>query len=96
MQRRIESQINYARQYSIGLDIRYATGSTLTHNKTRKAGPMFREKHIMTRLHLDRRTLLGAGLGVLATPGSLMAQTWPQGRTIKLVVPFPPGGATDG
>lgn len=49
----------------------------------------------MTRLKLDRRTLLAAGLGVLAAPGRLMAQTWPQGRTIKLVVPFPPGGATD-
>jgi tripartite-type tricarboxylate transporter receptor subunit TctC len=49
----------------------------------------------MTRLQLDRRAVLAAGLGILAAPENLMAQTWPQGRTIKLIVPFPPGGATD-
>jgi tripartite-type tricarboxylate transporter receptor subunit TctC len=49
----------------------------------------------MTRLFFDRRTVLAAGLGVLAAPGNLMAQAWPQGRTVRLVVPFPPGGATD-
>jgi tripartite-type tricarboxylate transporter receptor subunit TctC len=51
----------------------------------------------MSRFTLDRRTLLG-GLGAtLALPsGASQAQgTWPQGRTLKLVVPFPPAGATD-
>jgi tripartite-type tricarboxylate transporter receptor subunit TctC len=50
----------------------------------------------MTEMSIDRRTLLG-GLGAsLALPHIGFAQgAWPQGRTIKLVVPFPPAGATD-
>jgi tripartite-type tricarboxylate transporter receptor subunit TctC len=50
----------------------------------------------MTNFSLDRRALLG-GLGAsLTLPASARAQApWPQGRTLKLVVPFPPAGATD-
>lgn len=50
----------------------------------------------MTRFLFDRRAVLG-GLGAaLACPVAGVAQgTWPQGRTLKLVVPFPPAGATD-
>jgi tripartite-type tricarboxylate transporter receptor subunit TctC len=52
----------------------------------------------MTNHQIGRRTLIGAGLGATLTallPGRASAQTWPQGRLIKLVVPFPPAGATD-
>ncbi len=46
---------------------------------------------------LTRRTFTAsaaaAGLGMLATP--LRAQAYPAGQTIKVVVPYPPGGATD-
>lgn len=50
----------------------------------------------MTDSTIDRRALLG-GLGaVLAAPSGSFAQgSWPQGRILKLVVPFPPAGATD-
>lgn len=50
----------------------------------------------MTDFPLDRRSLLG-GLGAsLALPSIGLSQApWPQGRTLKLVVPFPPAGATD-
>jgi tripartite-type tricarboxylate transporter receptor subunit TctC len=50
----------------------------------------------MTETSIDRRALLG-GLGAsLAVPRVGFAQgAWPQGRTLKLVVPFPPAGATD-
>lgn len=50
----------------------------------------------MTDVTIDRRALLG-GLGAsLAVPSTGFAQAaWPQGRTLKLVVPFPPAGATD-
>ncbi|MFZ4806435.1 MAG: Bug family tripartite tricarboxylate transporter substrate binding protein [Hyphomicrobiaceae bacterium] len=46
---------------------------------------------------LTRRTFTAsaaaAGLGMLATP--LRAQAYPAGQTIKVIVPYPPGGATD-
>lgn len=50
----------------------------------------------MMMMTIDRRALLG-GLGAsLALPRAGSAQsTWPQGRTLRLVVPFPPAGATD-
>lgn len=50
----------------------------------------------MTEMSIDRRALLG-GLGAsLAVPPVGFAQgAWPQGRTLRLVVPFPPAGATD-
>lgn len=50
----------------------------------------------MGGITLDRRAVLAglAGLGVMG-PQAAMAQTWPQGQQLKMVVPFPPGGATD-
>lgn len=50
----------------------------------------------MTDFSIDRRHLLAALAAGLALPGGAAAQApWPQGRTLKLVVPFPPAGATD-
>lgn len=53
--------------------------------------------HEMTR-RPGRRTVLGAGLAVLASPGILRAQgaAWPSARDrINIVVPFNTGGSTD-
>jgi tripartite-type tricarboxylate transporter receptor subunit TctC len=44
---------------------------------------------------MKRRHLLGAGIGVLATPAIVRADARYPDRTIRLVVPFPAGGATD-
>ena len=45
---------------------------------------------------IDRRALLaGAGATLLAARPSFAQQNWPQGRQVKLVVPFTAGGATD-
>jgi len=45
---------------------------------------------------IDRRALLaGASATLLASSAGLAQQPWPQGRQVKLVVPFTPGGATD-
>ncbi|MBD3848364.1 tripartite-type tricarboxylate transporter receptor subunit TctC [Bosea sp. OAE752] len=45
---------------------------------------------------IDRRALLaGTGAALLASGAGLAQQPWPQGRQVKLVVPFTPGGATD-
>lgn len=45
-------------------------------------------------LSLVRRRVLG-GLGAIAAlPGSLQAQTWPT-RSVRIIVPFAPGGLTD-
>jgi len=44
---------------------------------------------------MKRRHLLAAGLGALAAPAVARADTKFPDRTIRLVVPFPAGGATD-
>lgn len=50
----------------------------------------------MTTAAFDRRSLLaGAGASLLLPAVGKAQAPWPQGRTLKLVVPFPPAGATD-
>ena len=50
----------------------------------------------MTDFPLDRRSLLGGlGASLAFAPSGFAQAPWPQGRTLKLVVPFPPAGATD-
>jgi tripartite-type tricarboxylate transporter receptor subunit TctC len=46
---------------------------------------------------LSRREALagGAGLAVGLAAPALAQAPWPQGRTLRLIVPFPPAGATD-
>lgn len=45
---------------------------------------------------IDRRSILaGAGALLAAPTAGFGQQPWPQGRLLKLVVPFPPAGATD-
>ena len=43
---------------------------------------------------LTRRSLLAAG-AALPFAGAVRAQQWPTDQTIKVMVPFPPGGSTD-
>ncbi len=52
----------------------------------------------MTAFWLNRRDILAglvAGIGLGHGFPSFAQSTWPQGRTLKIVVPFPPAGATD-
>jgi tripartite-type tricarboxylate transporter receptor subunit TctC len=45
---------------------------------------------------MDRRSFVIAASASLAAPAAGRAQgAWPQGRNIKITVPFPPAGATD-
>ncbi len=45
---------------------------------------------------MDRRTLIAAGaLGLLAAPALRAQGTWPQGRTVRVICPWPPGAAND-
>ena len=43
----------------------------------------------------SRRAILAGAGAMLAVPSPVGAQAWPEGRTITLIVPFPPGGGTD-
>jgi tripartite-type tricarboxylate transporter receptor subunit TctC len=45
-------------------------------------------------MKLTRRTALTAAAGLLATPA--IAQSGFPNRPIRLIVPWPPGGSTDG
>jgi tripartite-type tricarboxylate transporter receptor subunit TctC len=44
---------------------------------------------------MQRRTLLAAGAGLLATPAVQAQGSWPHGRPIRVVCPWPPGAAND-
>jgi tripartite-type tricarboxylate transporter receptor subunit TctC len=45
---------------------------------------------------MDRRSFIAAAAGGIAAPGIALGQSaWPQGRSIRITVPFPPAGATD-
>jgi tripartite-type tricarboxylate transporter receptor subunit TctC len=44
---------------------------------------------------MKRRHLIAGGIGVLAAPAIVRAETKYPNRTVRLVVPFPAGGATD-
>ncbi|GGH26648.1 hypothetical protein GCM10007036_34590 [Alsobacter metallidurans] len=50
----------------------------------------------MTHFTIDRRTLMLTVAAMAAGAGAARAQdAWPKGRQLRVVVPFPPGGATD-
>ena len=45
-------------------------------------------------VRLTRRSALAGAAALIAAPGVVRAQNWPSG-TIKIMVPFPPGGSVD-
>ena len=47
------------------------------------------------KLHRTTRLLACALLAATASPGVTWAQAWPAAKTVRLVIPFPAGGATD-
>ena len=49
----------------------------------------------MRKMNASRRALLLAAPAILALPGAARAQAWAPTRPIRLVVAYPPGGATD-
>jgi tripartite-type tricarboxylate transporter receptor subunit TctC len=50
----------------------------------------------MTKTSINRRLFVMSSAATIAAPSVGGAQsTWPSGRTIKVIVPFPPAGATD-
>ena len=49
----------------------------------------------MRKINTSRRALLLAAPAILTLPGAARAQAWAPTRPIRLVVAYPPGGATD-
>jgi tripartite-type tricarboxylate transporter receptor subunit TctC len=50
----------------------------------------------MSKSIIDRRLFVAASAAAVAAPSFVSAQAvWPAGRNIRIVVPFPPAGATD-
>ena len=47
-----------------------------------------------TNIGLNRRALIAASTLLMAS-SSALGQSWPEGRSIRILVPFPPGGSTD-
>ena len=44
---------------------------------------------------MERRTLIAAGRGLLAAPAVQAQESWPQGRPLRVICPWPPGAAND-